>query len=76
MEVRLADFYAPELHEAGGEKAKATLARLAYGRQATCAADHQSYDRMVAICRINGRSIGDMMRAAGAQEGGEPIRPR
>jgi uncharacterized protein YdeI (YjbR/CyaY-like superfamily) len=52
VEVRVADFYAPELHDAGGEQAKATLWRLAYGRQATCVADHQSYDRMVAVCEI------------------------
>src|SRR5512142_573219 len=55
VEVRIADFFAPELHEAGGEAAKATLARLAYGRWATCVADHQSYDRIVAACRIGGR---------------------
>jgi endonuclease YncB( thermonuclease family) len=70
VEVRLADFYAPELHDPGGEQAKATLSRLAYGRQAACVADHQSYDRMVATCRIDGRSVGEMMRAAGVQEGG------
>jgi endonuclease YncB( thermonuclease family) len=74
VEVRLADFYAPELHAAGGEEAKATLARLTYGRQATCIADHQSYDRMVAVCRVDGRSIGAMMRAAGVQEGGNAYR--
>jgi endonuclease YncB( thermonuclease family) len=70
VEVRLADFYAPELHDAGGEQAKATLSRLAYGHQATCVAEHQSYDRMVAACKINGQSLGDMMRAAGVKEGG------
>src|SRR5512143_2426398 len=70
VEVRIADFFAPELHEAGGEAAKATLARLAYGRWATCVADHQSYDRIVAACRIGGRDLGDMLRAAGAVEGG------
>jgi hypothetical protein len=74
VEVRLADFYAPELHDAGGERAKATLSRLAYGRQATCVADHQSYDRMVAACKIDDRSIGDMMRAAGVNEGGRAFR--
>jgi endonuclease YncB( thermonuclease family) len=70
VEVRLADFYAPELHDAGGEGARATLSRLASGRQATCVAQHQSYDRMVAACKINGQSVGDMMRAAGVREGG------
>jgi endonuclease YncB( thermonuclease family) len=33
-------------------------------------ADHQSYDRMVAVCKVDGQSIGDMMRAAGVKEGG------
>lgn len=70
VEVRLADFYAPELHDPGGAQAKATLSHLAYGRRASCIADHQSHDRMVATCRINGRSLGDMMRAAGVHEGG------
>jgi endonuclease YncB( thermonuclease family) len=36
VEVRLADFYAPELHDAGGARAKAALSRLTYGRQVTC----------------------------------------
>jgi hypothetical protein len=70
VEVRVADFYAPELHEHDGEQAKATLSRLAYGRQATCVADHQSHDRIVATCKIGGQSVGDMMRAASVQEGG------
>jgi endonuclease YncB( thermonuclease family) len=70
VEVRVADFYAPELHEAGGEQAKATLSRLAYGRRAMCVADHQSHDRIVATCTIDGRSLGELMRAAGVQEGG------
>jgi endonuclease YncB( thermonuclease family) len=70
VEVRLADFYAPELHAPGGPEAKATLARLAKGRRVDCVADHQTYDRMAAVCRLNGRSLGDLMRAAGVAEGG------
>jgi len=70
VEVRLADFYAPELHAAGGAQAKAALERLTAGRTAVCVADHQTYDRIAAVCRINGRSLGDMMRAAGVPEGG------
>ena len=70
VEVRLADFYAPELHEAGGPAAKAALAGIAMGRHADCVADHRSYVRIVASCRINGRDIGDLMRAAGVTEGG------
>ena len=33
-------------------------------------ANHQSYDRVVATCRIGGRSIGDLLKAAGNVEGG------
>ncbi len=70
VEVRLADFYAPELHEPGGAGARAALARLVEGRQVTCVAQHQTYDRVAASCRMNGRSVGDLMRAAGIREGG------
>ena len=40
------------------------------GRRAVCRADHLSYDRVVARCEIGGRSVGDLMRAAGVAEGG------
>lgn len=70
VEVRLEDFYAPELHGPAGPTAKAALIRLAMGKRATCRADHQSYDRIVARCEIGGRSLGDLMRAAGVAEGG------
>jgi endonuclease YncB( thermonuclease family) len=70
VEVRLADFYAPELREPGGQAAKGALAGIAMGRRAQCVAEHRSYDRVVAVCRIEGRSVGDLMRAAGVSEGG------
>lgn len=70
VEVRLEDFYSPELHSQSGPKAKAALERAAMGREADCVADHQSYDRVVATCRIGGQSIGDLMRSAGVTEGG------
>ena len=70
VEVRLADFYAPELHEAGGEAAKAVLSRMTLGRTVSCTAQHRSYDRVVARCALNGVSLGDKMRAAGIAEGG------
>lgn len=74
VEVRLQDFYAPELHEASGLAAKAALQRLAIGQRARCVADHRSYDRVVARCAIGGRSVGDMMRRAGVEEGGRAWR--
>jgi len=70
VEVRIADFYAPELHEPGGQEAKATLARIAMGRVVRCVADHQSYDRVVARCELRGISLGQHLRQAGVSEGG------
>jgi micrococcal nuclease len=70
VEVRLADFYAPELQEPGGEAAKAALGRIALGRVVTCQAGPRSYGRVVAACTLQGVSLGDRLRAAGVQEGG------
>ena len=70
VEIRLEDFYAPELHSPSGPGAKAALERVAMGRDAECIANHQSYDRVVATCRIGGRSIGELIRATGETEGG------
>lgn len=73
VEVRVSDFYAPELHDPGGEQAKAVLERIALGKQAECTAQHRSHDRVVALCRIDGVSIGDRMEAAGIEEGGNGL---
>jgi micrococcal nuclease len=70
VEVRLADFYAPELREAGGEAARAALVGIAKGRRVECVADHRSFDRVVAVCRLQGVSLGDLLRRAGIREGG------
>jgi endonuclease YncB( thermonuclease family) len=76
IEVRLADFNAPELNASGGAAAKAALERIAMRRTAQCVAGGGrtrrviSYDRVIATCRINGRRIGDLLREAGAEEGG------
>lgn len=70
VEVRVADFYGPELNAPGGRAAKATLEQIAKGRRAVCTAGRRSYDRVVAVCRIGGVSIGDLMRGAGVEEGG------
>lgn len=70
VEVRLADVYAPEAREPDGPRAKAILERLALRRRLTCVADHQSYDRVVATCRLDGRLLSDRLRATGAPEGG------
>jgi micrococcal nuclease len=70
IEVRLGDFSAPELHDAGGARAKAMLKALTYGQYLVCRAGRQSYDRVVARCQLNGAGVGDLLRRNGAVEGG------
>lgn len=70
VEVRLEDFYAPELHAPGGQAAKQRLEGLVMGRRLVCKADHRSHDRVVAGCRLNGAKLGDLLRRAGGEEGG------
>ena len=72
----LADFYAPELKEPGGRKARDTLKRIASGRRVDCVSRGRSWDRVAAECRLAGRSLGDHMRAAGVREGGRGRAPR
>jgi endonuclease YncB( thermonuclease family) len=75
IEIRLADFYAPELHEAGGRDAKRRLERLVMGKPLVCSAGRRSYDRVVATCTLRGRPLGTLLRAAGGIEGGRAWRP-
>lgn len=70
IEVRLADFYAPELSEAGGPEAKRALERMAMGREVQCRAGKRSYDRVVGACTLKGQPLGRLMRRAGLKEGG------
>jgi len=75
IEARLMDFDAPELREPGGREAMAALRRLALGRPVQCVVTRgrsgtRSWDRTHAICRIDGRTIGELMRAANVREGG------
>lgn len=70
VEVRLADFYAPELNSPQGPMARRTLDRVTAGQTLHCVAQQQSYDRIVAACRVNGVLVGDLMRRAGVAEGG------
>lgn len=70
VEVRLADYYAPELNDLGGQEAKTALERLARGRRVECIAQKQSYDRIIAACLLKGRSLGVLMQNLGIEEGG------
>lgn len=82
VEIRLADFYAPELKESGGAVAKAALTRLTGGRTIRCTAVKGdggravSYDRLIAVCRIGKTSLADLMRRDGQYEGGRGLRAR
>ena len=77
IEVRLADFDAPELHQAAGAAAKAALERIALHREVTCTTERGrsgrvvSFDRVIARCRIGPDSIGDLLRQAGVVAGGK-----
>jgi endonuclease YncB( thermonuclease family) len=70
VEVRLEDFFAPELQAPGGPEARAALRRLVFGRQLACRAAKRSWDRVVATCWRDGVSVGTLMRQAGIAEGG------
>jgi endonuclease YncB( thermonuclease family) len=71
IEVRVADYSAPELREPGGAEARRMMESLAFQREVTCLAGRRSYDRTVAICRLaSGLALGEAMRRAGAPEGG------
>jgi len=70
IEVRAADFYAPELYAPGGRAAKQALERIALGKTIQCVAGKRSYDRVVARCSISGATVADLMRGAGVSEGG------
>jgi micrococcal nuclease len=71
VEVRVSDFYAPELQEPGGQDAKTALERITKDRRVECRAIRQSYDRVVARCAVQGKSLGDLMRRAGVPDGGK-----
>ncbi|MDP2259948.1 MAG: hypothetical protein Q8J89_09555 [Caulobacter sp.] len=70
VEVRVAEFYAPELNTPEGKRAKATLERLVKGQLAVCRAEKRSYDRIVARCEVGRRPIEELMEQAGVPSGG------
>jgi len=76
IEVRLADFDAPELRTQEGRRAKEVMTHLAMGKQASCvtrpgrSGRTTSYDRVIASCKVSGSSLASLMRGAGVKEGG------
>ncbi len=76
IEVRLSDFDAPELHSPTGRADRDRLARIVQNRAIACVAVRGRngrvlvYDRVIAACRLNGISLGDLLRTAGGVEGG------
>lgn len=75
IEVRLMDFDAPERGEQGWRIAKDAMRTIALGRPAHCIVTRgrsgtRSYDRTHAVCRVEGVTLGEAMRAAGAPHGG------
>lgn len=76
IEVRLSDFDAAELQSPTGRADRERLIRVAGRRRLDCVAVGGRngrvivYDRVIASCRLNGRRVGDLLRAAGGREGG------
>lgn len=76
IEVRLADFDAPELDSPGGREAKARLEALVRGRTLRCTAERGRqgkvivHDRVIAACTLNGRPLGRLIQERGGVIGG------
>jgi hypothetical protein len=77
IEVRLSDFDAAELHSPNGRADRDRLIRMVGRRRLDCVTVRGRngrvvvYDRVIASCRLNGRRVGDLLRAAGGREGGQ-----
>lgn len=73
VEVRLADFSAPEYGRVSGRSARAALERIASGRTARCVAGLGTYDSIAARCSIDGQAVGEAMLRADVKEGGNGV---
>ena len=64
--IRLNGIAAPERNEPGGEEASAFMRHLVLGKFLTCTNNGQrTYDRLVAVCHLDGEDIGRLIVAAG-----------
>ena len=76
IEVRLADFDAAELHSPTDRADRDRLIQLVGRPRLDCVAVRGRngraivYDRVIAACQLNGRRVGDLLRAVGGREGG------
>ncbi len=76
IEVRLADFNAPELREPAGPAARAALVQVTRGQTVVCRTQKgrsgrvTSFDRVIARCSIGSDSLADLLRRAGVRPGG------
>ena len=66
---------APELQAPDGRRAKALLEHIALGQAVTGKAQRSrsdrviAFDRVIAVCRVRGRPIGEVLRSVGMPEG-------
>ncbi len=66
VKIRLQGIAAPELNEPFGPDARDFLAVIALGKRARCDLTGEiSFDRQVAVCRIDGQDLGRSMVEAG-----------
>ncbi len=64
--IRLEGIAAPELDEPLGPEARDFLTVIALGKPARCdLTSERSFDRQVAVCRIDGQDLGKVMVEAG-----------
>ena len=64
--IRLEGIAAPELDERLGPEARDFLTAFALGKPAECdLTGERSFDRQVAVCRIDGRDLGEVIVEAG-----------
>ena len=63
--VRIADFYAPELHESGGQAAKDLLSRYVLHKHVELkSAQGFSYERLVCDVFVDGKNVAALLRSA------------
>jgi len=80
VEIRLENWFAPELHDPGGAEAKALMVSLAQGRPASCVirrgrnGQTYSYDRAFATCTVGGQDLAASAQRAGGRQGGRGYR--